>query len=69
MLNLLVISQETGPDYLADVVFQGLIESSQVRIDTNFIADYLYSSFSDLQKIYEEDILRLGMSAFMIRKR
>lgn len=52
MLNLLVISQETGPDYLADLVFQGLIESRQISIDTNFFADYLSSSFSGLASIY-----------------
>lgn len=60
MLKLLVISQETGPDYLADLVFQGLIGCDQVHIDTNYFADYLSSSFSDLQKIYGRGFTAFG---------
>ena len=60
MIKILVITQNCGPDYLSDLVFEGLANNRKVKLYANHIPPYLIDTFTDLKNIYGRGFTAFG---------
>jgi hypothetical protein len=60
VIRLLVLTQTEGPDYLSDLVLQGLFLAAGINIFTDYLPPYLAKSFPDLSSIYGRGFTAFG---------
>lgn len=60
MINILAITQETGPDYLSDLILESLANNNKVNLYVNYLPPYLINTYSNFKGIYGRGFTAFG---------